>query len=65
VKDEDALKKEVCRLEAFGIRFACFYEPDRCNELTAIATAPVAGEQHRLCGRYNLLVQGAEARGPP
>lgn len=65
VRDEDALKKEECRLEAFGIKFACFYEPDRNNELTAIATAPVVGEQHRLCQRYNLLVQGTDPRGPP
>lgn len=65
VKDEEALKKEVCRLEAFGIEFACFYEPDRSNELTAIATAPVVGEQHRLCERYKLLIQGIEVRGPP
>ena len=65
IRDEEALKREVCRLEAFGIRFACFYEPDRGNELTAIATAPVDGEEHRLCHRYNLLVQGTEARGPP
>lgn len=65
VKNEIALEREASRLEAFGIKFASFYEPDRGNELTALATAPIAGEDRRFFRRFNLLKQKAVARGPP
>jgi hypothetical protein len=65
VRDESALKREVCRLELDGVRFAPFYEPDRDNELTAIATEPIADSAKRHFRRYNLLEQGVEVRGPP
>lgn len=65
VKNERALEREARKLEAQGIEFATFNEPDRGNELTAIATAPIAGEKRRAFRRHNLLQQKAFARGPP
>lgn len=55
VRDEWAL--EVCceRLSANGIIFSRFIEPDRNNELTAIATAPVNGEARKLFRRLKLV----------
>jgi len=65
VQDEEALKREAGRLEAYNVKFASFCEPDRNNELTAIATAPIAGDSRRVFRRYDLLDCGIGARGPP
>lgn len=65
VKNERVLEREARKLEAAGIRFATFHEPDIGDELTAIATAPIAGEDRRIFRRHNLLKQKALARGPP
>lgn len=65
IQDEEALKREAIRFEAYNIKFVPFYEPDLNNQLTAIATAPIAGDDRRVCRRYNLLNQVIEARVPP
>lgn len=76
VPDEKALAYEQARLEALGVRTVSFREPDRNNELTAIATEPLVGEARRPMRRYRLLAendgeQNDEAsrfpliRGPP
>jgi hypothetical protein len=57
VPDEPTLVREAERLEAFGIPIAKFHEPDRGNELTAIATAPLKGEDRRPMRRYKLLTE--------
>jgi hypothetical protein len=38
-----------------GIRHAHFYEPDIENQLTALATEPLFGEQRNLMKKYQLL----------
>ena len=60
--------REASRLEDQGIRFACFHEPDRNNELTAIATEPITGETRRYFRRYNLVedeLVSLHSTGPP
>lgn len=64
VRDEQALQREASRIELSGIRFAPFYEPDRNNELTAIATEPVSGSNRRRFRRYNLLDQEERDKAP-
>jgi hypothetical protein len=49
------LRKAVDNLTAAGIRFQAWYEPDLNNELTAIATEPVCGEQRQHFKRFELL----------
>jgi hypothetical protein len=46
------------RLHRLGISHQPFHEPDRGNELTALATGPIFGPQRRLFRRYRCL-------GPP
>ena len=68
VRDESVLRREASRLEFDGVRFASFYEPDRGNELTAIATEPIVGEGRHCFRRYNLLDEecvSSRARYPP
>ena len=46
------------RLRRLGISPRPFHEPDRGNELTAMATEPIFGPHRRLFRRYRCL-------GPP
>lgn len=62
VSDEESLTRETIRLEACGVKFASFYEPDLNNEMTAIATEPLVGDDRRVCHRYRLLNYNT---GPP
>lgn len=55
VKHEDALHAQAEKLQSSGIRFEKFYEPDRDNELTALATAPIKGDDRRLFRRLQLV----------
>jgi hypothetical protein len=55
VSDETTLEREQGRLEAYGVRTVSFREPDRNNELTAVATEPLTGEAQRRTRRYELL----------
>ncbi len=55
VKGEEQLKNTVNKLKSQGIRFAEFIEPDRNNELTAAATAPIFGEDRRYFKNFNCL----------
>lgn len=55
VPHEDALLAQADRLEAHGVPFERFYEPDRDNELTAIATAPVHGDARRVFRKLQLM----------
>lgn len=70
VNNEATLHRETKRLEKLGIRFACFREPDRAGELTALATEPLRGEARRPMRRYQLLEEedmtgSPRSRGPP
>ena len=57
VKNEPELLKAYEKLQHFGIQVAKFNEPDRNNETTAIASAPIPhdSEQRRLFRGYRLL----------
>lgn len=55
VRDERRLGQCLRRLEAAGIRFRAFFEPDLGGQLTAAATEPVRGNQRRLFRRFQLL----------
>jgi hypothetical protein len=47
VKDKDALLKCIPHLNSASIRYYAFTEPDRNNEVTAIATEPLLLESQR------------------
>lgn len=55
VRDENKLIQIQSKLEAAGIRFRSFIEPDIGNQLTAIATEPISGERRKFFKNYQLL----------
>ncbi len=55
VRDERRLYRCLDRLRAAGIRCQPFHEPDRANELTAIATEPLYGARRDLVSHFPLL----------
>lgn len=65
LKDESALKKELLKLTAYGIKTQVFVEPDLDNSLTAIATEPLRGIHRKPMKRYTLLTAEHSARSPP
>lgn len=56
VKDEPELLKWADKLDAYGIKFSIFREPD-INQATAIATEPL--RDHRRSVLKNLKLVGA------
>ena len=52
VKNERKLKKLIDKLE---IEYKVFKEPDIGNEITALATRPLYGEERKIFERYMLL----------
>ena len=54
-KDEDSLRNAAQNLEQLGIRFTAWYEPDLDNQLTAIATECIYGEQRKHFNHFQLL----------
>jgi len=54
-RDEAALWGHLLRLQRLGVRLRPFFEPDRANELTALATEPVYGPTRRLFRNLRLL----------
>ena len=55
VPDERRLDALRQTLEDHQVKHSCFYEPDQNNELTALATAPVASDIRHLFRKYQLL----------
>ena len=55
VENEDNLKKAIKKLQQTDIQYKIFQEPDIGNEITAIATEPLAGEKRKFFKRYQLL----------
>lgn len=49
------LKIGLEKLVNLGVRFVEWHEPDRKNELTAIASEPIWGERRKLFRNFNLL----------
>lgn len=55
VKDERALLKASLKLSHFEYNFKEFREPDKNNELTAIACEPVSGDRRLFFQKYPLM----------
>lgn len=55
VKDEQKLLRSYQRLQALGLKCYAFYEPDFGDELTAIASEPVSGDDRSHFRQYQLL----------
>lgn len=60
IKSEQSLWTVLRRLESLGIAYKPFRDSDLDDQLTAIATGPVRGEQRRHFRRYQCL-HGEEA----
>lgn len=52
VKSEHKLKVIADKLD---VKYRAFFEPDIGNQLTAIATAPISGEQRQFFRKFQLL----------
>ncbi len=63
VPSEQALMRAMHRLSARDIQFKHFIEPDIGNEITALATAPLSGQDRKAFSNYPLLKQGGESNG--
>lgn len=57
-KSEDEVKLQAGRLEAQGVRTAVFREPDIGNQVTALATEPLAGNRRRLFAKWRMWEGG-------
>ena len=55
VRDEPRLFRCLDRLEAAGVRYRAFYEPDLEGQLTALATEPIYGSKRKVFQDYQLL----------
>lgn len=55
VKNQTKLRRVTEHLKQVGIRYKEFVEPDIGNELTAVATAPLSGEDRKHLAKYCLL----------
>jgi hypothetical protein len=55
VRDEKRLRHDLDKLVKAGVRIRAWYEPDRNNELTAIASEPVSGDRRKLFRNFQLL----------
>lgn len=51
-ESEVSLQFIAARLEAFGIQYRPFYEPDLADSLTALATEPLSGSRRKPLQRY-------------
>jgi len=58
VSDEISLKEHIHRLDEYGIKYKSFFEPDRNNELTAIATEPILGSRRKIFNKIPLFSIG-------
>jgi hypothetical protein len=54
VPDKAALLRVIAKLEANGIPHHAFHEPDSDMGLSAVATAPITGEQRAVLSNYRL-----------
>ena len=59
---EEKLHQFMHTLEIAGIRHSTFREPDRGNELTAIACEPISGEKRSIFRKLQLLRIHSEDR---
>tara|TARA_R110002020_G_scaffold441478_4_gene652285 strand:+ start:2011 stop:2316 length:306 start_codon:yes stop_codon:yes gene_type:complete len=52
VKSEQKLKNIADKL---GVKYRAFFEPDIGNQMTAIATEPIHGEQRKFFRKFQLM----------
>lgn len=55
VKNNHKLSELIQKLHNHGISYKEFREPDLADTITAVATAPLAGEARAVLSRYQLL----------
>lgn len=55
IKTEAKLTNVRNYLSSVGIKFVSFYEPDRDNELTSIATEPIFEDRRRFFKKFQLI----------
>lgn len=55
VRNENKLIAACSKLEKANIKFKIFREPDRNNEITALATEPICGEERKVFKDFQLL----------
>lgn len=55
VDNEDKLKKAASKLDCLGVRFKRFHEADMQDQLTALATGPIYGDNRKIFKNYQLL----------
>ena len=55
VKGESRLAKLAIELNRAGLDFQAFYEPDIGNEMTALATRPLVGDERKFFSKFQLL----------
>ena len=55
VKNEQRLFCAMKKLQKNGIEFKPFFEPDLDNQLTAIATEPLQGDNRKILKEFQLL----------
>ncbi len=55
VKSETKLKEIAAELSDQKIKYSAFNEPDKNNELTAIASEPITGMDREAFKRFQLL----------
>lgn len=64
VPDVAALERVAAKLRAHRIPHAEWHEPDGDMGFTAIATAPLNGEERKVLANYRLLRHGGTGRLP-
>ena len=55
IRNEQRLLRAAKNLEAAGIRFEIFREPDKNNENTALATETITGDRRAFFDQFQLL----------
>lgn len=54
-RDEPALWRQLHRLRSLGVPLCPFFEPDRADELTAVAAGPAQGGGRKAFRNLRLL----------
>ena len=55
IRNEEGLHRAIAHLERNGVRFRTFIEPDRGNEMTAVATEPIFEDKRKIFKKFQCL----------
>lgn len=55
----------MAKLDEAGINYRAFREPDLNNEITALATEPISGQDRSFFNQFQLLGQEQSSPNPP